>query len=471
MPDSWATVSSHLYQGGLVFSTPDTLGAYVVAEPKAWMGAYHHRCDRPPLENVRRVQPNQRPQTILHQSTATASASLFAGSVEWDTHSPAWISRLLLQGSLVWQEAILAEESHINTIHVRNHRTRQCKNKTRRSKAPKSKAKQSKANASEDEDAHEEEEEEDNGEGDNNKGSNEEQEEMGMEQADAQQKENDIEEELERIMEQADAQQEETRQEEETQPEAGAQQEEDCQDGEAWGGQEEESLELTSEISGTYVSVHSMTSESSGTQHEESLELSSATNVSVHSMTSESSSSSSSDDIASEAQPRGRKRGQENAVQGPRAAPHDRYPRLVHNFEPPLTDGHGSPLFHGVRLVRNPTLRGGQTDSLTAFCGFRRQCKTSATLNGSLSKPAQGRPLGMLWSWLEHAHLFSSKEDHCRARLTLEDPLHSYEARLAARMDAYEKAVQQGPWDFEWGGPAAERPRWPCEGEEPEENP
>ena len=469
MPDSWATVSSHLYQGGLVFSTPDTLGAYVVAEPKAWMGAYHHRCDRPPLENVRRVQPNQRPQTILHQSTATASASLFAGSVEWDTHSPAWISRLLLQGSLVWQEAILAEESHINTIHVRNHRARQCQ-KTRRSKAPKSKAKQSKANASEDEDAHEEEEEEDNGEGDNNKGSNEEQEEMGMEQADAQQKENDIEEELERIMEQADAQQEETRQEEETQPEAGAQQEEDCQDGEAWGGQEEESLELTSEISGTYVSVHSMTSESSGTQHEESLELSSATNVSVHSMTSESSSSSS-DDIASEAQPRGRKRGQENAVQGPRAAPHDRYPRLVHNFEPPLTDGHGSPLFHGVRLVRNPTLRGGQTDSLTAFCGFRRQCKTSATLNGSLSKPAQGRPLGMLWSWLEHAHLFSSKEDHCRARLTLEDPLHSYEARLAARMDAYEKAVQQGPWDFEWGGPAAERPRWPCEGEEPEENP
>ena len=342
--------------------------------------------------------------------------------------------------------------------------------KTRRSKAPKSKAKQSKANASEDEDAHEE-EEEDNGEGDNNKGSNEEQEEMGMEQADAQQNENDIEEELERIMEQADAQQEETRQEEETQPEAGAQQEEDCQDGEAWGGQEEESLELTSEISGTYVSVHSMTSESSGTQHEESLELSSATNVSVHSMTSESSSSSSSDDIASEAQPRGRKRGQENAVQGPRAAPHDRYPRLVHNFEPPLTDGHGSPLFHGVRLVRNPTLRGGQTDSLTAFCGFHRQCKTSATLNGSLSKPAQGRPLGMLWSWLEHAHLFSSKEDHCRARLTLEDPLHSYEARLAARMDAYEKAVQQGPWDFEWGGPAAERPRWPCEGEEPEENP
>ena len=264
------------------------------------------------------------------------------------------------------------------------------------------KAKQSKANASEDEDAHEEEEEEDNGEGDNNKGSNEEQEEMGMEQADAQQKENDIEEELERIMEQADAQQEETRQEEETQPEAGAQQEEDCQDGEAWGGQEEESLELTSEISGTYVSVHSMTSESSGTQHEESLELSSATNVSVHSMTSgSSSSSSSSDDIASEAQPRGRKRGQENAVQGPRAAPHDRYPRLVHNFEPPLTDGHGSPLFHGVRLVRNPRcveVRLIASQRFAAFTGSARPQQHSMEACQSQRKAAHLACCGHGWS-------------------------------------------------------------------------
>ena len=129
---------------------------------------------------------------------------------------------------------------------------------------------------------------------------------------------------------------------------------------------------------------------------------------------------------------------------------------------------------HGIRCVRNPLLHEGKWGAMRAICGVHGERReVSRSLNENLSRPAQGRPLGLLWAWLLAAQGFPDKASQCRAV----DPRHRPEhvlIKLAARQDGRLKAIlqihtlpagQRACWL------QAERPPWPDEAEEPDVGP
>jgi hypothetical protein len=145
----------------------------------------------------------------------------------------------------------------------------------------------------------------------------------------------------------------------------------------------------------------------------------------------------------------------------------DKYPRLV------MYEGSETPTGrpHVLRCVNNPLVGGGRTNSILAVCGWHENCYTSKTLNASATRPAQGRPLGLLWSWLEDASSFASKELHVGAILPrTRGVCCDFDRRVAARDLALTHFALLPPADQEYWD-TVERPTRPGEGDEPTEVP
>ena len=152
---------------------------------------------------------------------------------------------------------------------------------------------------------------------------------------------------------------------------------------------------------------------------------------------------------------------------GPKSRTVDKYPRLV------MYEGSETPTGrpHVLRCVNNPLVGGGRTNSILAVCGWHENCYTSKTLNASATRPAQGRPLGLLWSWLEDASSFASKELHVGAILPrTRGVCCDLDRRVAARDLALTHVALLPPADQEYWD-TAERPTRPGEGDEPTEVP
>jgi hypothetical protein len=136
----------------------------------------------------------------------------------------------------------------------------------------------------------------------------------------------------------------------------------------------------------------------------------------------------------------------------------DKYPRLWQRPPAECPDG----AFHGIRCVRNPHLHAGQWDSMKAICAVHPACGVSRSLNDNRRRPAQGRCLGFLWSWLQVADEYDDKDAHQEAALLSAPPEHNafrwMGARQAARLAAYAVIAALPADDIEFWS-RAERPR------------
>lgn len=72
------------------------------------------------------------------------------------------------------------------------------------------------------------------------------------------------------------------------------------------------------------------------------------------------------------------------------------------------------------------------SNSLGAHCPRHRLCRMNRTLNQSVARPGQGRPLGQLIAWLLAAPACATKPDHDRAK-TRDAETMSYPSRSRAR--------------------------------------
>ena len=161
------------------------------------------------------------------------------------------------------------------------------------------------------------------------------------------------------------------------------------------------------------------------------------------------------------------------AVAPPRAPKRrtvDKYPRLACYPEELVPDRQ----FHGIRVVKNPLLNAGKWDSMRAICGFHGpRCEVSRALTGNPHRLSQGRPLGLLWAWLDMASEFDG-EDAAKSHQAASDPrtwpahrCRDFECRRKARADAL-SAVSELPVEQQTFWLTAERPQRPGEPEEPE---
>ena len=169
--------------------------------------------------------------------------------------------------------------------------------------------------------------------------------------------------------------------------------------------------------------------------------------------------------MGAEAPSRARQRGT-----APQRRTVDKYPRLVALSEEFVPDGN----FHGIRVVKNPLLHAGKWDSMRAICGFHgARCELSRALTINLRRPAQGRPLCLLWAWLDVAHEFDG-EDAAKRHKAAGDPrtwpvhrCRSVDGRKLARAEAL-RVVSALPEEERAFFLTAERPQRPGEPEEPD---
>jgi hypothetical protein len=106
-------------------------------------------------------------------------------------------------------------------------------------------------------------------------------------------------------------------------------------------------------------------------------------------------------------------------------------------------------------------------NSMVASCGVHGgQCRRERTLVASDGRPEQGRPLGFLLQFLYLASSYGGRHEHCAAALY--DPASRLQRRVELELMLAAPAVSPA---IVAAMIAAERPRRPGEGLEPDRQP